>query len=78
MQVIIDKIIWKVSDNANAITFLAFILGRISVNMEGYVSKYQQLSVDLNYLMDGLDTLSSGLLSQTIIPPCRLPELLDM
>ena len=30
MQVIIDKFIWKVSDNANAIRFLAFILGRIS------------------------------------------------
>ena len=27
MQVIIDKFIWKVSDNANAIRFLAFILG---------------------------------------------------
>ena len=27
MQVIIDKFIWKVSDNANAIRFLALILG---------------------------------------------------
>ena len=30
MQVIMDKFIWEVSDNANAIRFLAFILGRIS------------------------------------------------
>ena len=43
MQVIIDKFIWKVSDKANAIRFLAFILGRISVIMETYLSKYQQL-----------------------------------
>ena len=40
MQVIIDKFIWKVSDNANAIRFLAFILGRISANMERNLSKY--------------------------------------
>ena len=46
MQVIIDKFIWKVSDNANAIRFLAFILGRISANMERNLSKYQQLLAD--------------------------------
>ena len=56
MQVIIDKFIWKVSDNANAIRFLAFILGRISANMERNLSKYQQLLADLDHLMDGLDT----------------------
>ena len=39
MQVIIDKFIWKVSDNAYAIRFLAFILGRISANMERNLSK---------------------------------------
>ena len=76
MQVIIDKFIWKVSDNANAIRFLAFILGRISANMERNLSKYQQLLADLDHLMDGLDTLSSGLLSHTIIPPGKLAELL--
>ena len=56
MQVIIDKFIWKVSDNANVIRFLAFILGRISANMERNSSKYQQLLADLDHLMDGLDT----------------------
>ena len=29
MQVVIDKFLWKVSDNANAIRFLEFILGSI-------------------------------------------------
>ena len=77
MQVIIDKFIWKVSDNANAIRFLAFILGRISANMERNLSKYQQLLADLDHLMDGLDSLSSGLLSHTIIPPGKLAELLE-
>ena len=77
MQVIIDKFIWKVSDNANAIRFLAFILGRISANMERNLSKYQQLLEDLDHLMDGLDTLSSGLLSHTIIPPGRLAQFLE-
>ena len=43
MQVIIDKFIWKVSDNANAIRFLAFILGRISAKMERNLSKYQRV-----------------------------------
>ena len=76
MQVTIDKFIWKVSDNANAIRFLAFILGRISANIERNLSKYQQLLADLDHLMDGLDTLSSGLLSHTIIPPGKLAELL--
>ena len=76
MQVIIDKFIWKVGDNDNAIRFLAFILGRISVNMERNLSKCQQLLADLDHLMDGLDTLSSGLLSHTIIPPGKLAELL--
>ena len=46
MQVIIDKFIWNVSDNAYAIRFLAFILGRISANMERYLSQYQQLLAD--------------------------------
>ena len=73
MQVIIDKFIWKVSDNVNAIRFLAFI----SANMERNLSKYQQLLADLDHLMAGLDTLSSGLLSPTIIPPGKLAELLD-
>ena len=77
MQVIIDKFIWKVSDNANEIRFLAFILGRISAYVERNLSKYQQLLADLDHLMDGLDTLSSGLLSHTIIPPGKLTELLD-
>ena len=77
MQVIIDKFIWKVSDNANAIRFLAFILGRISANMERNLSKHQQLLADLDHLMDGLDFLSSGLLSHSIIPPGKLAELLD-
>ena len=40
MQVIIDKFIWKVSDNANTIRFLAFILGRVSANMERNLAKY--------------------------------------
>ena len=77
MQVIIDKFIWKVSDNANAIRFLAFILGRISANMERNLSKYQQLLADLDHLMDGLDSLSSGLLSHSIILPGKLAELLE-
>ena len=76
MEVVIDKFLWKVSDNANAIRFLAFILGRISANMERNLSKYQQLLADLDNLMDGLDALSSGLLSYTIIPG-KLAELLD-
>ena len=76
MQVVIDKFLWKVSDNANAIRFLAFILGRISANMERKLSKYQQLLADLDHLMDGLNTLSSGLLSHTIIPPAKLSELI--
>ena len=77
MQVIMDKYLWKEGDNANAIRFLAFILGGISTNMERNLSKYQQLLADLDHLMDGLDTLSSGLLSHTLIPPGKLAELLD-
>ena len=77
MQVVMDKFIWKVSDNANAIRFSAFTLGRISANMERNLSKYQQLLADLDHLMDVLDTLSSGLLSHNIIPPGKLAELLD-
>ena len=77
MQVVIDKFLWKVSDNANAIRFLASILGRISANMETKLSKYQQLLADLYHIMDGPDTLSSGLLSHTIIPPSKLADLLD-
>ena len=77
MQVIIDNFIWKVSDNANAIRFLAFILGRISANMERNLSKYQQLLADIDHLMDGLDSLSSGLLSHSITPPGKLAELLE-
>ena len=76
MQVITDKFIWKVNDNTNAIRFLAFILGGISANMERNLSKYQQLLADLDHLTDGLDTLSSFLLSHTIIPPRKLAELL--
>ena len=76
MQVIIDKFIWQVSDNAYAIRFLALILGRISANMERNLSKYQQLLAYLDHLMDGLDTSSSGLLSHTIFPPGKLAELL--
>ena len=44
--------------------------------MKRNLSKYQQLLADLDHLMDGLDTLSSGLLSHTIIPPGKLVELL--
>ena len=77
MQVIIDKFIWKVSDNANAVRFLTFILGRISANMERNLSKYQQLLADLDHLMDGLDSLSSGLLSHSIIQPGKLAELFE-
>ena len=40
MQVIMDKFIWKVSDNANAIRVLPLILGRISANMERNLSKH--------------------------------------
>ena len=32
---------------------------------------------DLDHIMDGLDTPSSGLLSHTVIPPGKLVELLD-
>ena len=77
MQVIMDKFIWKVNDNDNAIRFFAFILGRISANMERNLSKCQQLLADLDHLMDGLDSLFSGLLSHTIIPPGKLAELLE-
>ena len=34
IKLIMDKFIMKVNDNANAIRFLALILGRISANME--------------------------------------------
>ena len=75
--VIIDKFIWKVSDNANAIRGLTFILGRISGIMERNLLEYQQLVTELDHLMDGLDTLSSGLLSHTIILLGKFAELLD-
>ena len=39
------------------------------------LSKYQQLLA--NHLMDGLDSLSSGLLSHSIITPGKLAELLE-
>ena len=45
--------------------------------MERNLSKYQQLLADLDHLMDGVDSLSSGLLSHTIIPPGKLAELLE-
>ena len=77
MQVEINKLIWQESDNTNAVRFLAFIFGRISVNIERNLSKYQQLLVDLDHLIDRLDTLSSGLLSHTKLPPGKLAELLD-
>ena len=44
--------------------------------MERNLSKYQQLLADLDHSMDGLDTLSSGLLSHDIISPGKLAELL--
>ena len=72
-----DKFIWKVSDNANAHRFLAFIVGRISASMERNLSKYQQLLAYLDHLMDWPDTLSSGLLSCAIILAGKLAELLD-
>ena len=77
MQVIIDKFIWKLNDNANEIRFLAFILGRISANMERHLSKYQQLLVDLDHLMDGLDSLFSGLLSHPVVLPGGWAGLLE-
>ena len=40
MKLIMDEFILKVNDNANAIKLLAFILGRISANMERNLSKY--------------------------------------
>ena len=60
LKVIINKFILKASDNANAIRFVAIILGRISANMERKLSKCQQLLADWDHLMDGLDNLSSG------------------
>ena len=45
--------------------------------MERNVSKHQQLLADLDHLMDGLDTVSSSLLSHTIIPSGKLAEILD-
>ena len=45
--------------------------------MESNMSKYQQLLADLDHLMEGLDTSSSGLLSHAIIPAGKLAELLD-
>ena len=44
--------------------------------MERNLSKYQQLLADLDHLMDGVSTLSSGLLSHTLTPPGKLAELL--
>ena len=52
-------------------------MGRVSANMERNLSKYLQLLPDLDHLMDGLDILSPGLLSHTVIPPSKLLELLD-
>ena len=71
-----DKFTSKVSGNAHVIRFLAFIFEKISASVERNLSKYQQLLADLDNLRDGLDTLSSGLLSHTIKPPGQLAELL--
>ena len=38
--------------------FLAFLLGRISANIERNLSKYQQLLADLDHLMNGLESLA--------------------
>ena len=72
MNVIMDKFILKVSDNA--VRFLAFRLGRIAANIERNLPKHQKLLADLYHLMDGLDTLSSGLLSHTKTLPGKLAE----
>ena len=76
MKLIKDKLIRKVSDSANSFIFLAFILARISANMEINVSKWQQLLADLDHLMDGCDILPPGLVLHAIILPGKLAELL--
>ena len=74
MRLIMDEFIKKVNYNINAIRSLAFILGRMPANVERNLLKYQQLFEDSDHLLDGLDTLSSGLLSHTIIPPGKLAD----
>ena len=49
----------------------------MSANMERNLLKYQQLLTNFDHLMDGLDTLSLGVLSHTTIPPGKIAELLD-
>ena len=51
-------------------------MGRISGNMERNLSKYQQLLADLDHPMDGLDAISSGLLSYTIILPGKISRII--
>ena len=77
MKLLMSKLIRKVKDNAYSIRFQAFILDRISANMERNLSQYQQLLADFYHLMDRLDTLSSGLISHIIIPQGKLAELLN-
>ena len=45
--------------------------------MERNLSKNHQLLADLDHLMDGLDSLSSGLHSHSKIPPGKFAELLE-
>ena len=76
MKLNMDKFNKKVNYNANSIIFLALVLGRISANMERNLSKNQHVLADLDHLMDGLDSMSSGLLSHTVITTCKLAGLL--
>ena len=62
-----EKNIRIANDNANLMRF--FIHIRQNISKYGKKLIKSKLLADSDQLMNGLDTLSSGLLSYTIIPP---------
>ena len=70
MKLLMYKIIRRVYHNAISIIFHAYILGRISPNVERNLSNYQKVFADLDQLQGGLDILS--LIQRVINNSCSI------
>jgi len=71
-------ILWTRSqDQQNAISFLTIAIGGFHGKSMKLLTIYNQLITETYHLMDGLETMATGRLSHSIIPPATLKEMLE-
>ena len=73
----LDHIDYRIGDNTNAIRFLSSMFGVLLSDLNRYLMLYESILSELDHFLDALDNLSNNQLSDSVILPKAMNDMIN-